>query len=113
MVQRAVIVRHERDSAAVPPGDQATTETTAAREVKRRRRRADAMAAIKARMLRCSEAKADHHNLQGRRFKRGYRAPGCGAVDSAVFYLACLVCTPPRAAVVVGGLDYIGVEELG
>jgi hypothetical protein len=62
---------------------------------RRRRRRADAMAAIKARILRCSEAKADHHN-QGRRFKRGYLAPGCGAVDSAVFYLACLVCTPPR-----------------
>ncbi|OEL16451.1 hypothetical protein BAE44_0022530 [Dichanthelium oligosanthes] len=60
-----------------------------------KRRRGDAIVAIKKQMLRCSE--------QGRRrFKRGYLAGGgCGgdrgdAADSAIFYLACLVCTAPR-----------------
>jgi hypothetical protein len=91
MVQRPIVRRN--DSAAAP-GERQAMETS---KVKRR---PDAMTVIKARMLRCSRAKAD----QGR-FKRGYLATGCGAVDSAVFfYLACLVCTVPPSL-------SIGVQE--
>nr|TKW09227.1 hypothetical protein SEVIR_6G080050v2 [Setaria viridis] len=81
MVQR--VVRHGGSAAS----EQAATET--ARKDKGRR---DAIMAIKAQVLRCSEQ-------QGRRrFKRGYLCSGGDgrgdAADSAIFYLACLaVCT--------------------
>ncbi|KAK3122618.1 hypothetical protein QOZ80_8AG0615980 [Eleusine coracana subsp. coracana] len=84
MVHRRTTGRHDEAAAG--------TELLAADDRKRKgiRRRRDAIMAIKTQMLRCN--RGGEHG----RFKRGYLGGGDRARgdDAAIFYLACLVCSP-------------------
>lgn len=82
---------HEGDEAAATT--EGTKRETAATRRRRRRRQGggDTIAAIKRRMLRCSEA-----GERGR-FKRSYLAGAGDQGDGAsavFFYLACIACAP-------------------
>jgi hypothetical protein len=86
MVHRVIVCRGEPSSAGEEQGASSIRETSN-KLLKKRRGRGDAIVAIKEQLLRCSSE-------QGRRrFKRGHLAGG-DAADSAIFYLACLVCAP-------------------
>nr|CAB3479824.1 unnamed protein product [Digitaria exilis] len=97
MVHTRVIV-YRREQPASSAGEQAAAscckENTSNGSKRWRWRRGDAaIVAIKEQLLRCSST-----GEQGRRrrFKRGYLLAGDGrgdAADSAIFYLACVVCT--------------------
>ncbi|VAI88305.1 unnamed protein product [Triticum turgidum subsp. durum] len=68
-------------------------ESTATRRRRRRQGGGDAIAAIKRRMLRCSEAG------ERVRFKRSYLAGAGGGeqgdgASAVFFYLACIACAP-------------------
>uniref|UniRef100_A0A0A9CAD9 Uncharacterized protein n=1 Tax=Arundo donax TaxID=35708 RepID=A0A0A9CAD9_ARUDO len=78
---------HRRTSGHEAGGEQAV-------EGRKTKRSRDAIMVIKKQMLRCNKG-----GEQGR-FKRGYLAGGWergDAADTAIFYLACIVCGAPSS----------------